>query len=132
MSCIAVVWIWGSRTRLDFWNRRQFQAEHWFILGVSIHFTGSFLDNSYWAAAWQQSYLGSKEADQLFQVGVISNIFSRQTATFMAALCHLQAAATMSRQLGERPRFVQTVLFVSLILGIGYVALLMILKSSGT
>ena len=123
-----MAWIWGSKIRFDFWSKN-FKAENWFILGVTIHFAGTLLDNAYWGIAWQESYLETEGAENWFKFGVVPNVANRQAATFLAAMCHLQAAATRARELGRNPHYVSIIWWLSVGLGIIYVSLLMILRS---
>lgn len=69
-------------------------AVEWLIIGVCVGFLGSALDNIWWGIAWFGDLLGLPFRDFFFTYGVASNVFARQAAGVMSALCHIAAVYT--------------------------------------
>lgn len=93
IAAIVVLVLWWKSTKRAFWVRHKTEVQ-WFILGVSISFLGSVVDNFYWGLAWTADYTGHESRDALFKYGVYSNAPFRQLCTILAAVCHIRAAMT--------------------------------------
>ena len=109
-------------------ERNKKQAE-WLILGITIGFMGSIVDNVYWAVAWSASYLDLDCKDFLFTHGVYSNIPFRQLAGVMAAILHCMAD-TSSAAVVKLKRFknLKAVLIASVILACVFIGVLFVFK----
>lgn len=86
-----VIWLWGKEAWVAF-RKKQKTPHDWLILGVTIGFIGQFVDNGYWGAAWQESFLEHAAKEWLFEFGVFSNVPARQFCGFVAAYCHARGA----------------------------------------
>lgn len=87
---LAVVIVWLDSAKRALFSREK-NSVQWLILGVSIGFVGSIVDNAYWGVAWTADFLGHSSRDQLFKNGVYSNAPFRQLCTIAAAACHVKA-----------------------------------------
>jgi len=88
---VAVVWLWApSAVRAV--RAGLASGDDWFILGVTLGFVGSSVDNLYWSLPWTASFLSHPWADPLFESGVYINVPFRQGFGICAAYCHLRAA----------------------------------------
>ena len=90
-GCLGVVWLWHE-SAWRAWKSEHKTETHWFILGVTVAFAGSFIDNTYWALAWYADFYELPSRDALFHHGVYSNTIFRQGCTAFAAYCHIRAA----------------------------------------
>ena len=92
-----VVALWGKTAfRLKI-GRTKLNSTQWFVLGVTVGFLGSVIDNIYWGIAWGAEFLGHDSASFWFSNGVYSNIPFRQIAGTIAAYCHIKSAVTYRR-----------------------------------
>lgn len=66
--------------------------EHWLIMGITIGFIGSILDNAYWAIPWTLSYYDHPLTQTAIMNGVFFNVIFRQGCGAVAAYCHLRGA----------------------------------------
>lgn len=88
----------------------------WFVLGVTIGFIGSSLDNLYWSIPWTLKFIGSPHADTWMANGVFYNIPFRQIFGGVAAYCHVRAAYATAGIAATSTR----ILLWSSILGVAY------------
>lgn len=91
MGCIGVILLWKD-SAVDALQQQERLALHWFILGVTVGFLGSLVDNVYWGIAWTADYLGHSSRDAWFYNGVYPNLIFRQACLSFAAYCHIRAA----------------------------------------
>tara|TARA_R110000796_G_scaffold249160_1_gene376662 strand:+ start:313 stop:765 length:453 start_codon:yes stop_codon:yes gene_type:complete len=111
---VAVIWKWRPAA-LAAWREPEYRTStQWFVLGVSLAFAASALDNLYWAFAWGSHYLEHPSHEHLFASGVWGNIIFRQAAGIAAAFCHLRAAE-MADTTGTK--FVNRLLAAAYLLG---------------
>lgn len=83
-----VLYIWGYASATVIPKKQKTQVE-WLIIGISIGFVSTILDNVYWTIAWSADFIDHPEAQQIVLNGVIANIFFRQLLGIMAAVCHI-------------------------------------------
>jgi len=124
--CIATVSLFFQNAiRLFYKDHRQ--AVHWFAMGIVVGFTGSFLDNSYWGAAWSSKFINSIHADWWFANGAIANIPFRQMALIIAGYCHIRAGISYVDDVADSQEVKQlhSHLIVSFVVGFAYVAILL-------
>lgn len=91
IAAAVVVFLWWGSAKRAFWISHKSEVQ-WFVLGVTIGFIGSMVDNIYWGLAWAADYTGHESRDALFRYGVYSNTPFRQICTIGAAVCHIKAA----------------------------------------
>lgn len=89
-TCFAVIFMWWKAAHKALLKTDKTEVS-WIILGVVIGFSGSLFDNLYWGAAWTADYAHYSFRDSLFYGGVYPNTFFRQSATILAAFCHIKA-----------------------------------------
>jgi len=121
---IAVVYTWFPSAKEAF-ERQEKEAQDWFIIGVVAGFIGSTLDNLYWFMPWTASFLDDPWFEPLTNAGVFFNVFFRQGLGIVAAYCHLKAA---EKSIYSSTRIINTLLFASWAIGLGYSASLILLK----
>lgn len=95
---VVLVWSKAARQSLRLLRRspRSMKETDWFVLGVTIAFIGSIVDNMWWGIAWGTKYgVGSASGldNWWFRHGTFCNILFRQSTTIIAAAFHLLAGA---------------------------------------
>lgn len=88
---VAVVAVF-SRSAVKAIKKHEKEATDWLILGVSLGFVGSILDNLYWSIPWSLHFLGNPLCTFFQEMGVFVNVVVRQLLGMTAAYCHLRAA----------------------------------------
>lgn len=119
---LSVVYMWLPAAR-EAWHQETRTGHHWFVMGVTLGFVGSAIDNVYWFLPWTAAYLQSPYFETLTAKGVFFNIFFRQGLGIAAAYCHIRAAALSA---DSRIRFVNRLLVASTIGGMAYGLLLIL------
>lgn len=75
-----------------------YSRSHLLVLGITIGFAGSFMDNLYWGFAWTAEAIGHPSRDWWFSHGVWSNLPFRQGAGILAGIAHVVAARGANRE----------------------------------
>ena len=101
-------------------------AACWFTVGVTIGFSGEFLDNLFWHIAWTLSYIDSPYKDPVFNMGVLPNIPFRQLCSLLAAYCHVRSAIVFFdvEQNSRRISKLNLMMVYSVLAGVVYTAAL--------
>ncbi|MDM4015956.1 hypothetical protein U8335_04050 [Roseiconus lacunae] len=99
-------------------------ASQWLIMGITIGFIGSVLDNAYWAIPWTASYLRSPDKFWLVDLGVYFNCVFRQGCGIAAAYCHFRSALTFRDRSDGTRRVVAALMWSSILLGASYAVIL--------
>lgn len=115
---VALWWQSGKRALIRS-DRRDLD---WFIIGVMIGFAGNLVDNLYWGLAWTLHYLHNDSWHFWFDNGVYSNVVFRQTATALAAVCHIKAG------IEAKSRLLQCLYVASAAGGLAFVWLLLVAR----
>ena len=93
---IAVVFIWGKES-IEFLKKSERTPMEWLVLGVTVSFAGSIIDNLYWASFWSFTYYSNYLSETLSQIGVCINVFFRQGCGILAAYCHLKSYTELKK-----------------------------------
>ena len=127
---LNVVRIFGRRA-IDSLKCKRWGVIDLFILGITVGFVGSTLDNLYWGAAWTADYLDWEIKETLFQWGAWSNIPNRQITTTLAAFLHCLVDKGDVDLVRRNDIHLKTVIWFSFALMILVMAILYLLKTWG-
>lgn len=114
--CGEAIYTWFSEAKKFFRGGRE--PWLWAGAGVFIHFTASFLDNTYWGIAWSLQYAENAAAESWFNYGAWVNIPFRQIGTAVAGFCYIKAARSFQ---SKHMDGVYKRMSIALVLGILYV-----------
>lgn len=101
---LSVVFLWFPAAREAFRERQKkpWESEEWFIIGVFLGFIGEALDNTYWLLPWSAEFLNLPETQALIATGVWVNIPFRQIFSSVAAYCHIRSALSYHKKHDRR------------------------------
>lgn len=93
-ACLLILWTAATWKILERGSALR-TASDLMILGVSISYLGSLLDNVYWASAWTASYKNLAIKNVLFKNGVLANIPFRNIPGIISSFLHIRAFYVM-------------------------------------
>ena len=101
---------------------------HWMIVGVFVGFFGGTGDSAFWFIPWTASFLEIEQTGKMIEFGVFPNIVLRQMADAVSAYCHVRSAIMYLDSDIITIEFLHRFCWLSVFLGVLYVAGLMVLK----
>jgi hypothetical protein len=94
----------------------------WLIVGVVVGFGGEIFDDIYWLFAWHFDYTSHPLRDWFFTHGSVSNVFSRQIAGILSAICHIISAYLLIKS--QPSRSLMATMSVCIVAGLIYAGVL--------
>ena len=88
---LLVIYHWGPACIHAIKNKKM-DSNNWLILGITIGFIGSVIDNTYWAYFWQLDLNGNDFSKVIQKYGIIINVVFKQCAGIISGMCHVMSA----------------------------------------